>query len=193
MMLWSHSSLYQFLLMRPKSDLITSFPTFMQYPQLQFSWQFTSHKQMIIYILLEQPHWTHVLTIMFPRVSLYLGLKSVTMGGLFDLKLLKFRMFLIYLHVNSSSYSFRTIAIQKNVKYSECFRYFKQNSDSRCKQSVCSHYGLYPPPFKESYGRAFMKMYKYIFPSISSKQWKLTEPWKLSTWNQIIWLATSLR
>ena len=43
---------------------------------------------------------------------------TVTMGRLFDLLLLKFHMFLIFLNINSSSYSFRTIACQNSVKYS---------------------------------------------------------------------------
>ena len=76
------------------------------------------------------------------------GLKSdlwsvllITMSRPLDLKSLKFGMFLIFLNINSSSYSFQTIASQ----YSEYFWYFEKYSDRRCKQSICLHYGVYPP------------------------------------------------
>ena len=50
----------------------------------------------------------------------------ITLGRLLDLKLLKFRMFLIFLSINATSYSFRTIASQNSVKYSECSWYCKK-------------------------------------------------------------------
>ena len=68
----------------------------------------------------------------------------VTLGRLIDSKLQKFRMFLIFLNINFSSYSFRTLANQNSGKYSDCSWYFKKYSHSQCKQSVCLHHGLYP-------------------------------------------------
>jgi hypothetical protein len=61
----------------------------------------------------------------------------------------KFRMFRIFLNTNSISYSFRSIANQNGVRYSECTSYFKKYSSSKCKQTVCLHYGL-DFPFKMS-------------------------------------------
>ena len=61
-----------------------------------------------------------------------------------DLKLVKSRMFCIILNINSSSYAFRTITNQNNAKYSYGSSYFTKYSDSKCKQSICLLYGLYP-------------------------------------------------
>ena len=38
------------------------------------------------------------------------------------------------------SYSFRSIANQNDVRYSDSTSYFKKYSSSKCKQTVCSHY-----------------------------------------------------
>jgi hypothetical protein len=54
----------------------------------------------------------------------------------------KFRMFRIFLNINSISYSFRSIANQNGVRYSDSTSYFKKYSSSKCKQTVCLHYGL---------------------------------------------------
>jgi hypothetical protein len=52
-------------------------------------------------------------------------------------------MFRIFLNINSiSSYSFRSIANQNGVRYSDSTSYFKKYSSSKCKQTVCLHYGL---------------------------------------------------
>ena len=51
-------------------------------------------------------------------------------------------MFRIFLNINSISYSFRSIANQNGVKYSDSTSYFKKYSSSKCKQTVCLHYGL---------------------------------------------------
>jgi hypothetical protein len=51
----------------------------------------------------------------------------------------KFRMFL---NINSISYSLRSIANQNGVRYSDHTSYFKKYSSSKCKQTVCLHYGL---------------------------------------------------
>ena len=40
------------------------------------------------------------------------------------------------------SYSFRSIANQNGVRYSDSTSYFKKYSNSKCKQTVCLHYGL---------------------------------------------------
>jgi hypothetical protein len=44
--------------------------------------------------------------------------------------------------INSISYSFRSIAHQNGVRYSDSTSYFKKYSSSKCKQTVCLHYGL---------------------------------------------------
>jgi hypothetical protein len=57
----------------------------------------------------------------------------------------KFRMFRIFLNINSISYSFRSIANQMvldGLRYSDSTSYFKKFSSSKCKQTVCLHYGL---------------------------------------------------
>ena len=54
----------------------------------------------------------------------------------------KFRMFRIFMNINSISYSFRSIANQNGVRYSDSTSYFKKYSSSKCKQTVCLHYGL---------------------------------------------------
>jgi hypothetical protein len=51
-------------------------------------------------------------------------------------------MFRIFLNLNSISYSFRSIANQNSVRYSDSTSYFKKYSSSKCKQTVCLHYGL---------------------------------------------------
>ena len=52
-------------------------------------------------------------------------------------------MFRIFLNINRSiSYSFRSIANQNGVRYSDSTSYFKKYSSSKCKQTVCLHYGL---------------------------------------------------
>ena len=56
-------------------------------------------------------------------------------------------MFRIFLNINSISYSFRSIANQNGVRYSDSTSYFKKYSSSKCKQTVCLHYGL-DFPFK---------------------------------------------
>jgi hypothetical protein len=50
--------------------------------------------------------------------------------------------FRIFLNINSISYSFRSIANQNGVRYSDSTSYFKKYSSSKCKQTVCLHYGL---------------------------------------------------
>jgi hypothetical protein len=55
----------------------------------------------------------------------------------------KFRMFPIFLNINSISYSFRSIANQNGVRYSDSTSYFKKYSSSKCKRTVCLHYGLW--------------------------------------------------
>jgi hypothetical protein len=52
------------------------------------------------------------------------------------------RLFRIFLNINSISYSFRSIANQNSVRYSDSTSYFKKYSSSKCKQTVCLHYGL---------------------------------------------------
>ena len=42
----------------------------------------------------------------------------------------------------SISYSFRSIANQNGVRYSDSTSYFKKYSSSKCKQTVCLHYRL---------------------------------------------------
>ena len=69
----------------------------------------------------------------------------ITMSKLLNIKFLKFRMFPIFLNINSSSYLFWTVARQNSVKYSYRSWYFKKYGDSRFKESVCLHYGLCPP------------------------------------------------
>jgi hypothetical protein len=54
----------------------------------------------------------------------------------------KFRMFRIFLNINTISYSFRIIANQNSVRYSDSISYFKKYSSSKCKQTVWLHYGL---------------------------------------------------
>jgi hypothetical protein len=71
----------------------------------------------------------------------------------------KFRMFRISLNINSISYSFRSIANQHGVRYSDSTSYFKKYSSSKCKQVVCIHYGL---DFHFKIG--FSSRYKKIFP-----------------------------
>ena len=56
--------------------------------------------------------------------------------------------FRIFRNINSISYSFRSIANQNGVKYSDSTSYFKKYSSSKCKQTVCLHYGL-DFPFKQ--------------------------------------------
>jgi hypothetical protein len=51
-------------------------------------------------------------------------------------------MFRIFLNINSISYSFRSIANQNGVRYSDSTSYFKKYSSSKYKQTVCLHYGL---------------------------------------------------
>ena len=51
-------------------------------------------------------------------------------------------MFRIFPNINSISYSFRSIANQTGVRYSDSTSYFKKYSSSTCKQTVCLHYGL---------------------------------------------------
>jgi hypothetical protein len=46
-----------------------------------------------------------------------------------------------FVNINSISYSFRSIANQNGVKYSDSTSYFKYSS-SKCKQTVSLHYGL---------------------------------------------------
>ena len=57
-------------------------------------------------------------------------------------------MFRIFLNTNSISYSFRSIANQNGVRYSDSTSYFKKYSGSKCKRTVCLHYGL-DFPFKK--------------------------------------------
>jgi hypothetical protein len=66
----------------------------------------------------------------------------ITMWGPLMWKLPKFRMFRIFLNINSISYSFRSIANQNSVRYSDSTSYFKKYSSSKCKPTVCLHYGL---------------------------------------------------
>ena len=66
----------------------------------------------------------------------------ITMRGPLMWTLPKFRMFRIFLNINSISYSFRSIANQNGVRYSDSTSYFKKYSSSKCKQTVCLHYGL---------------------------------------------------
>jgi hypothetical protein len=66
----------------------------------------------------------------------------ITMWGPLMWTLPKFRMFRIFLNINSISYSFRSIANQNCVRYSDSTSYFKKYSSSKCKQTVCLHYGL---------------------------------------------------
>ena len=54
-------------------------------------------------------------------------------------------MFRIFLNINSISYSFRSIANQNGVRYSDSTSYFKKYSSSKCKQTVCLHYGRDSP------------------------------------------------
>ena len=68
------------------------------------------------------------------KLPLYMDLYSKTLP--------KFRMFRIFLNINSISYSFRGIANQNGVRYSDSTSYFKKYSSSKCKQTVCLHYGL---------------------------------------------------
>ena len=49
-------------------------------------------------------------------------------------------MFQIFLNINSISLYF--IANQNGVRYSDSTSYFKKYSSSKCKQTVCLHYGL---------------------------------------------------
>jgi hypothetical protein len=56
-------------------------------------------------------------------------------------------MFRIFLNINSISYSFRSIANQNGVRYSDSTSYFKKYSSSKCRQTVCLHYG-FDFPFK---------------------------------------------
>jgi hypothetical protein len=63
----------------------------------------------------------------------------ITMWGPLMWTLPKFR---IFLNINSISYSFRSIANQNGVRYSDSTSYFKKYSSSKCKQTVCLHYGL---------------------------------------------------
>jgi hypothetical protein len=51
-------------------------------------------------------------------------------------------MFRIFLNINSISYSFRSIANQNGVRYSDSTSYCKKYSSSKCKQTVCLHYAL---------------------------------------------------
>ena len=53
-----------------------------------------------------------------------------------------------FLNINSFSYSFTSIENQNGVRYSDSTSYFKKYSSSKCKQTVCLHYGL-DFPFKE--------------------------------------------
>jgi transcriptional regulator GlxA family with amidase domain len=46
----------------------------------------------------------------------------------------------IFLNINSFSYSFRSIANQNGVTYSDSTSYLKKYSSSKCKQTVCLHY-----------------------------------------------------
>jgi hypothetical protein len=52
------------------------------------------------------------------------------------------RMFRIFLNINSISYSFRSIANQNGVRYSDSTSYFRKYSSSKCNQTICLHYGL---------------------------------------------------
>jgi hypothetical protein len=61
----------------------------------------------------------------------------ITMWGPLMWTLPKFRMFQIFLNINSISYSFRSIVNQNGVRYSDSTSYC-----SKCKQTVCLHYGL---------------------------------------------------
>jgi hypothetical protein len=67
----------------------------------------------------------------------------ITMWGPPMWTLPKFRMFQIFVNINSISYSFRSIEDQNGVyRYSDSTSYFKKYSSSKCKQTVCLHYGL---------------------------------------------------
>jgi hypothetical protein len=66
----------------------------------------------------------------------------ITMWGPLMWTLPKFRMFRIFFNINPISYSFRIIANQNGVRYSDSTSYFKKYSSSKCKQTVCLHYGL---------------------------------------------------
>ena len=57
-------------------------------------------------------------------------------GQVTQFKIVQISLFLIFLNINSNSYSFITIASQNRVKYFECSWYFEKYSDSRC-----SHHG----------------------------------------------------
>jgi hypothetical protein len=66
----------------------------------------------------------------------------ITMWGPLMWTLSTFRMFRIFQNINSITYSFRSIANQNGVRYSDSTSYFKKYSSSKCKQTVCLHYGL---------------------------------------------------
>ena len=48
----------------------------------------------------------------------------------------------VEVNVSNFSYSFRSIANQTGVRYSNSTSYFKKYSSSKCKQTVCLHYGV---------------------------------------------------
>jgi hypothetical protein len=88
-------------------------------------------------------HFMHVLQSLKWKSSPFCAsVLLITMWGPLTWTLPKFRMFRISLNINSISYSFRSIANQNGVRYSDSTSYFKKYSSSKCKQTVCLHYGL---------------------------------------------------
>ena len=72
---------------------------------------------------------------LFARGVTVASARLITMGRLLDLKLLKYSLFLVFLNINSVLYSFKTVANQNSVKYSDYSWNFKKYSDSNVNRA----------------------------------------------------------